>query len=94
MTIKFTETEYNQLVKMYKALKTINETMDKLPGAIKISLDFSCIMATRDALKFWDKTDEPDSTFMEILTASIAEAQYNMTEIIMKQQEEQQEKNQ
>jgi hypothetical protein len=80
--------DYNQLVKMYDGLKAIDKAMPKLGNVTRLSVDFACIMATRDALKVWDETDEPTQSFLETLVQALAEAQYNVAEIIMKQQEE------
>ena len=81
------EKEYKQFVKMYHALKVIKETLPKLSGVTRISVDFACLLATKDALKAHDEDEEGKSTFLEKLSVYLANAQYNVAEILIKQDE-------
>lgn len=80
---------YNKLVKMYDGLKAVNENSAKLPEVTRAAIDLSCVIATREALTEWDNekgTYPTHENFLEFLTAKLAEAQYNMAEIIAKRE--------
>jgi len=77
---------YNKLKKMYDGLKAVNQNSAKLPPVTRAAIDFACLLATRDAIKEWDANGEMHENFLELLTAAIAEAQYDAAEIIAKQE--------